>query len=546
MVLDRLEVHGVDLVFGVISIHTLNLFDALFDRQDRMRHLGGRTELACGWEVGLSWPAASWDGYARSSGRPGVVFTSSGPGAANSIHSMGEAYHSSSPVLQITTNVEREYLDRMLGITHEPKEQLQMFRSVTDWNSLVEDLESIPGQIDEAFVRFKTRRPRPIELEIPTDLLGERAEASDLQTPEAEPPRATDAQIEEVIHEIGQADHPLIWAGEEISSIGGTQELVRLAEALGVPVVTADGAKDAFPEDHPLSLGTALGERIWGRNPVHEFIGNCDLVIALGAALPYRTTLGIGIEIRGRLVQVVLDPSYLGRNYPVSVGIAANARIVANQLLDALADKEQTKAGAYLAEVRQLKRNIEQDLGEQWPNEVRAMEAIRSVLPRQTITCWDTTVPTSRASRAFRVYQPRTFMNPYGWVGIGFSFPAALGAKAANPTVPVVCFSGDGGFQYCLSELATAAQYNLNITVVMFNDDAWGVLKGFQERSFQGRLIGTKLVNPDFTKLVEAYGFSAKRVDTVRDLVPALEEAVTAPELTFLEVRIPRGLGELT
>ena len=537
MVLDRLEVHGVDLVFGVISIHTLNLFDALFDRQDRMRHLGGRTELACGFMA---------DGYARSSGRPGVVFTSSGPGAANSIHSMGEAYHSSSPVLQITTNVEREYLDRMLGITHEPKEQLQMFRSVTDWNSLVEDLESIPGQIDEAFVRFKTRRPRPIELEIPTDLLGERAEASDLQTPEAEPPRATDAQIEEVIHEIGQADHPLIWAGEEISSIGGTQELVRLAEALGVPVVTADGAKDAFPEDHPLSLGTALGERIWGRNPVHEFIGNCDLVIALGAALPYRTTLGIGIEIRGRLVQVVLDPSYLGRNYPVSVGIAANARIVANQLLDALADKEQTKAGAYLAEVRQLKRNIEQDLGEQWPNEVRAMEAIRSVLPRQTITCWDTTVPTSRASRAFRVYQPRTFMNPYGWVGIGLSFPAALGAKAANPTVPVVCFSGDGGFQYCLSELATAAQYNLNITVVMFNDDAWGVLKGFQERSFQGRLIGTKLVNPDFTKLVEAYGFSAKRVDTVRDLVPALEEAVTAPELTFLEVRIPRGLGELT
>ena len=537
MVLDRLEVHGVDLVFGVISIHTLNLFDALFDRQDRMRHLGGRTELACGFMA---------DGYARSSGKPGVVFTSSGPGAANSIHSMGEAYHSSSPVLQITTNVEREYLDRMLGITHEPKEQLQMFRSVTDWNSLVEDLESIPGQIDEAFVRFKTRRPRPIELEIPTDLLGERAEASDLQTPEAEPPRATDAQIEEVIHEIGQANHPLIWAGEEISSIGGTQELVRLAEALGVPVVTADGAKDAFPEDHPLSLGTALGERIWGRNPVHEFIGNCDLVIALGAALPYRTTLGIGIEIRGRLVQVVLDPRYLGRNYPVSVGITANARIVANQLLDALADKEQTKAGAYLAEVRQLKRNIEQDLGEQWPNEVRAMEAIRSVLPRQTITCWDTTVPTSRASRAFRVYQPRTFMNPYGWVGIGFSFPAALGAKAANPTVPVVCFSGDGGFQYCLSELATAAQYNLNITVVMFNDDAWGVLKGFQERSFQGRLIGTKLVNPDFTKLVEAYGFSAKRVDTVRDLVPALEEAVSAPELTFLEVRIPRGLGELT
>ena len=537
MVLDRLEVHGVDLVFGVISIHTLNLFDALYDRQDRIRHLGGRTELACGFMA---------DGYARSSGRPGVLFTSSGPGAANSMHSMGEAYHSSSPILQITTNVEREYMDRDLGITHEPKEQLQMFRSVTDWNSLVENLDSIPGQIDEAFVRFKTRRPRPIELEIPTDLLGETAETTNLQPPEAAPPAATDAQIEEVLQEIVRSQRPLIWAGEEISSTGGTEELIKLAENLGVPVVTADGAKDAFPEDHPLSLGTALGERIWARNPVHEFIGSCDLVIALGAALPYRTTVGIGIEIRGQVVQVVLDPHYLGRNYPVSVGIAASARVVVSQLLDALSDKEYTKADAYLAEVSQLKRQIDQDLREQWPNEVRVMEAIRSVLPRETITCWDTTVPTSRASRAFRIYQPRTFMNPYGWVGIGFSFPAALGAKAANPTVPVVCFSGDGGFQYCLSELATAAQYNLNVTVVMFNDNAWGVLRGFQKRSFQGKFIGTELVNPDFTQLVEAYGFSGKRVDTVKELVPALEKAVAAPELTFLEVRIPRGLGELS
>ena len=536
IVLDRLGVHGVDLVFGVISIHTLDLFDALYDRQQTVRHLGGRTELACGFMA---------DGYARSSGRPGVVVTSSGPGAANSIHSMGEAYHSSSPVLQITTNVEREYLDRTLGITHEPKEQLQMFRSVTDWNSLIEDLDSIPGRIDEAFVRFKTRRPRPIELEIPTDLLGETAEVTSLQAPGIEPPGATAAQVEKVLQEIRRSQRPLIWAGEEISSSGGTEELIRLAETLGAPVVTADGGKDAFPEDHPLSLGTALGERIWGSNPVHEFIGNCDLVLAFGAALPYRTTLGIGIEIRGRLVQVVLDPGYLGRNYPVSVGIAANSKVVANQLLDALGDNEYTKGEAYLAEARDLRKQAEKDLRKQWPNEVRAMEAIRSVLPRETITCWDTTVPTSRASRAFRVFRPRTFMNPYGWVGIGFSFPAALGAKAANPTTPVVCFSGDGGFQYCLSELATAAQYNLNVTVVMFNDNAWGVLKGFQKRRFDGRFIGTELLNPDFTKLVDAYGFSGKRVDTVKELVPALEEAIAAPELTFIEVRIPRGLGGL-
>ena len=536
MVVDRLKVHGVDLVFGIISIHTLDLFDALYNQRARVRHLGGRTELACGFMA---------DGYARSSGRPGILFTSSGPGAANSIHSMGEAYHSSSLVLQITTDIEREYLGRNLGITHEAKDQLQMFHSVTDWNFQIEDLASIPRQIDEAFNRFKTRRPRPIELEIPTDLLAEEGKATDSPIPQANPPGATEAQIEQVVEAIGRSRRPLIWAGEEMGFTGGTTELIRLAETLGAPVVTADGAKDTFPEDHPLSLGPAVGERIWGRNPVHGFIPDCDLVLAFGAALPYRTTVGIGVEIRGEIVQVVLDPHLLGRNYPLSVGVVANSRVVVNQLLHALGDRDQTKGDAYITEIGRLQRLIAEDLKEQWPNEVRAMEAIRSVLPRQTITCWDTTIPTSRASRAFSVYQPRTFMNPYGWVGIGFSFPAALGAKAANPDVPVVCFSGDGGFQYCLAELATAAQYNLNVTIVMFNDDAWGVLKGFQERSFGGRFIGTNLLNPDFTKLVEAYGFSGTRVETVQELVSALEKAVAAPELTFIEVRTPRGFGAL-
>ena len=172
------------------------------------------------------------------------------------------------------------------------------------------------------------------------------------------------------------------------------------------------------------------------------------------------------------------------------------------------------------------------------------MEAIRSVLPRKTITTWDTTVPASRASRAFQAYGPRTFLNPYGWVGIGFSFPAALGAKAAAPATPVVCFSGDGGFQYCMSELATAVQYGLNVTAVLFNDEAWGVLKWLQKSNYGGRYLGTDLANPDFVKVADGYGIAGARVDSLSELLPVLEEAVGSDRTTLIDVRIPRGFSE--
>ena len=341
-----------------------------------------------------------------------------------------------------------------------------------------------------------------------------------------------------------RAERPLIWAGEELAYTGAHGTLIRLAETLGVPVVTGDGAKDAFPEDHPLSLGTCLGQRIWADNPVHDFIPGCDLVLGLGSGFIHRSTVQLGVRLPEQLIQVVADPDYLGRNYPVSLGIVADGGVVAGQILERVQGRDLSTSPGYRDEIRNLKRLIRKELQHQWPLETRAMEAIRSVLPRETITTWDTTVPASRASRAFQAYGPRTFLNPYGWVGIGFSFPAALGAKAAAPATPVVCFSGDGGFQYCMSELATAVQYGLNVTVVLFNDEAWGVLKWLQKSSYGGRYLGTDLANPDFVKVAEGYGIAGTRVDTLDELLPVLEEAVGADRTTLIDVRIPRGFSE--
>ena len=532
---ERLALHGVDLLFGIISIHNLDIFDALYRHQDRVRHIGGRSELGCGFMA---------DGYARSSGRPGVLVSSTGPGAANSMHAVGEAYHSSSPLLHLTTTVARGEREQGLGLIHEPKKQFRMLRSVTGHARRVEDPADLAPAVDEAFAALSTGRRRPSVLQFPHDLLGSPCGRGGRRPPDPVPSGAGEEDLEQVLTALRRAERPLIWAGEELAYTGAHGTLIRLAETLGIPVVTGDGAKDAFPEDHPLSLGTCLGQRIWADNPVHDFIPGCDLVLGLGSGFIHRSTVQLGVRLPEQLIQVVADPDYLGRNYPVSLGIVADGGLVASQILERVQGLDLSTSPGYRDEIRDLKRLIRAELRRQWPSETRAMEAIRSVLPRETITTWDTTVPASRASRAFRAYAPRTFLNPYGWVGIGFSFPAALGAKAAAPGTPVVCFSGDGGFQYCMSELATAVQYGLNVTVVLFNDEAWGVLKWLQKLNYGGRYLGTDLANPDFVKLAEAYGIAGVRVDTLSELLPVLEEAVGSDRTTLIDVRIPRGFSE--
>ena len=533
-VVESLKRQGVDTVFGIISVHTLDLYDALFDSQDSLRFIGGRHELGCGFMA---------DGYARATGKPGVLFTSTGPGAADSAGAIGEAYFSSSPVLEITTNVELDFLDEGRLTTHETKDQPGMFRAITDWNAMIRQVESIPDHLVEAFQRFQTRRPRPIELEIPTDLLGQQAEVEVLGPRTPDTPHGDPAMVARGLETLLQARRPVIYVGEEVQSLGGTEEVVRLAEMLGAPVVTGDGAKGTFPEDHPLSLGQALGRRIWGDNPLLDWLGTCDVAVVLGSALTYRTTAGLGLKLPETLIHVLLDGEIIGKNYTTTIPIEADSRSVLRQWLDIMGDRDGYKGDAYKAEVGSLRQEIYENLKEQWGNELRTFEAIRAVTPRDTIFSLDPTIATSRASRCLPIYGPRTFMHPHGWAGLGFAFPAALGAKAGKPDTPVICITGDGGFQYNVQELATAAQYGIHPIVLMFNDNAWGVLKKYQQDRFSGRVMATDLVNPDFVKLFDSYGFEGTKVASVAELTGALESALAAGRTQLIEAQIPDGIG---
>ena len=533
-VVESLKRHGVDTVFGIISVHTLDLYDALFDSQDSLRFIGGRQELGCGFMA---------DGYARATGKPGVLFTSTGPGAADSAGAIGEAYFSSSAVLEITTNVELDFLDQGRLTTHETKDQPGMFQAITDWNAVIRQVESIPDHLVEAFQRFQTRRPRPIELEIPTDLLGQQADVEVLEPRTPDTPHGDPAMVERGLKTLLQAKRPVIFVGEEVQALGGTEEVVRLAEMLGVPVVTGDGAKGTFPEDHPLSLGQALGHRIWGENPLLEWLSTCDVAVVLGSALTYRTTVGVGLKLPETLIHVLLDGEIIGKNYSTTIPIEAESRSVLRQWLDVMGDRDRHEDSVYKAEVQSLRAEIYENLKEHWGNELRTFEAIRAVTPRETIFSLDPTIATSRASRCLQIYGPRTFMHPHGWAGLGFAFPAALGAKAGKPDSPAICVTGDGGFQYNFQELATAAQYGIHPIVLMFNDNAWGVLKKYQEDRFNGRVMATDLVNPDFVKLFDSYGFEGTKVSSVAELTRALESALASGRTQLIEAQIPDGIG---
>ena len=537
-VVESLKTQGVDTVFGIISIHNLDLFDSLFGSQDSIQFVGGRLELGCGFMA---------DGYARATGKPGVLFTSTGPGAADSVGAIGEAYFSGSPILEITTNVEQEFLGSGKLATHETKDQLGMFEAVTDWNTSIPQVESIPDNITQAFDRFQTRRPRPIELEIPTDLLGTEADVEMLTARQPNIPQGDPNQVEKALQMLLKAKRPAILVGEEVQQLGGTQQIVELAEKLGAAIVTSDGAKGAFPEDHAQSLGQIMGRRIWGENPVQEWLGTCDLVVVLGSIMPHRSTSGIGLQLPKDMVHVLLDGEAIGKNYPATVPIVANSQAVVQQWLGAIGDQDVHKGAAFQDDIKSIRGNIRSRLEETWSNELKVFETVRAVTPRNTIFSLDPTVGASRATRCLDIYEPKTYMHPHGWLGLGFAFPAAIGAKVGKPDSPVVCVTGDGGFQYNFQELATCAQYGIHPVVLMFNDNAWGVLKGFQSDRFgDNRRFATDLVNPDFVKIFESYGFEGTKVTNVNDLGKALESAIASGKTHLVEVQTPDGFGALT
>jgi thiamine pyrophosphate-dependent acetolactate synthase large subunit-like protein len=520
-VVKSLSAEGVEVVFGIPGVHAVAIYDALYD-YPQVRHITTRHEQGAAYMA---------DGYIRASGKPGVCITTTGPGAFNSITAMGEAYASSSPVINITTQIHSSLLGKDKGAIHESKDQLGVFRPVTGWNKRVESIKDVSPAIHEAFRRIKTLRPRPVELEFPIDVLNGWDDVEILSAERYQRAKGAPDRVKEAADCLATSKKPVIWAGGGVIGSEASEELVRLAELLQAPVLTTGTGKTVMPSEHPLCLGK-LG-RGWGgfdsplsRSLLSKFLEESDVMLAVGTRFGAVDTINWTLRFPEKLIQIDIDEAELGKNYPCPVGIAGDARAVLEQLMQQL--PQGSERTSRVEEVSAIKEAIYQGAKKRAPEEIQMLEDIRAVAGPGAIMTIDATAASYWGGMFLKVIEPRTEMVPWGFAGLGFALPAGIGAKVACPDKPVIVLVGDGGFLFTGQELATAVQFGINIVVVIFNDSCYGALRSMQQRWFGDRCIAVDLRNPDYLKFAESFGAAAIEVSSLLEVRDALKKALSS------------------
>jgi thiamine pyrophosphate-dependent acetolactate synthase large subunit-like protein len=498
---DALEAHGVDTVFGLPGIHALPVWDALIGSP--IRRIVVRHEQAAGFGA---------VGYARTGPRPGVYLTSTGPGAFNSLAALSEADASSAPVLHLTSQIPTHLVGAGRGYLHESRGQSQAFEAVSRFHARPTTVEALLEAVDEAF-RHMAVDPGPATIEIATDVMAATASVATRVTPVARPAPDPEA-LARVRALLDAAEAPLIWAG------GGTRaaaaDVRALAEALDAPVLTTYNGKGALPSGHPLHAGSSVEEAA-----VRGLVERSDVVLALGTRFSQEATADWKLPLAA-VVQVDLDPGRFGRTFPVAEGVVADVGLLCRALL---ADPPAPGARDGEAAVRAALQGRSAQVGEQGADdEVELMRVLSDALPDDAIVVADMTVAAYWAALYLDAKRPGGFVYPSSGA-LGCGIPLALGTVAANPGRPTVVVCGDGGFLMAGHELLTARAEGLAFVVLVVNDSAYGILRNYQETLF-GRTVAVELNAPDFAGLAAACGVRYLRSDGVAGLGPVLAEAI--------------------
>jgi acetolactate synthase-1/2/3 large subunit len=521
-VVEALRAEGVRHAFGIPGVHNLAIYDALL-RQSEIAHVLARHEQGAAFMA---------DGYARASGRPGVVVVTTGPGATNALTPLVESYAGSQPVLLIMSDIPAALIGRDAGALHEVPNQIDCFRPVSRWAETVREGRRIPHAVQHAFRVFETRRPGPVALSLPTDLLMGRVDGS-IETYRVARPACDRAQLAEAARRIGRARHPLIVAGGGVIGAGAEAELRALARRLRAPVITTVMGRGAIPETDPLWVGVLPNGLATA-----PALAEADVVLAVGCRFAHRSTQGLLLNLAFRpdqaLIHLDLDPEVIGKLFTPWLGIVGDARDGLSGLLDALAPDGAAVSEWDLARLAPLRAAR----GKRWTAvDGRLIQVLRDALDASAVVVNDQTGINYWMEWHFPVTEPRTFLYPVGSATLGYAVPAAIGAKIARPDRQVVAVVGDGGFLFSVNELATAVKYRLGIVFLVLNDSRYGAIKYLQEGMF-GRWGEADLANPDFIAMARAFGAEAARVDTVDALPRALEKALAHPGPTLLELPI--------
>ncbi|MER6750590.1 thiamine pyrophosphate-binding protein [Streptomyces fungicidicus] len=511
LVVETLAGLGATTVFGLPGQHALGVFDAL--RRSDLRYVGLRVENNAAFAA---------DAYGRITGEAAPLLLSTGPGALTSLAALQEAAAASAPVLAISSQVPTPGLGGgRHGYLHELPDQAASFRGVVKSVHTARTASQIPSAIAGAWKSALTVPHGPVWVEIPQDvLLAETAlpvvTAMDA-TPDELPPRPELTAL--AAHLLANADRPAIIAGGGVVRSDASGKLRQLAERLRAPVVTTPGGKGAFPWTHPLSLQSWLEDR-----HTTDFLEDADVLLVVGSGLGELSSNYHTFRPRGRVVQIEADLGKLESNHP-GLGIHADARLALQALLETVQPREDATAPERVRGVldRVRERLASQELG----LEQQVLTAVRRALPTGSPSFWDMTILAYWAWSAFDAMGPNHLHSAQGAGGLGYAFPAALGAAVADPTRPVLAVSGDGGAPYSVAELATARQYGLDVTWLIVDDGGYGILREYMTDAF-GEPTATELTGPDFVALAESFGVPGLRT-TPETLERDLAEALSTP-----------------
>ncbi|MFF9685786.1 thiamine pyrophosphate-binding protein [Streptomyces sp. NPDC014623] len=511
LVIETLQGLGATTVFGLPGQHALGMFDAL--RRSSLSYVGLRVENNAGFAA---------DAYGRITGEVATLLLSTGPGALTSLAALQEAAAASAPVLAVSSQIPTAGLGGgRHGYLHELRDQKASFRDVVKSVHTVRTASQIPSAIAAAWESALTAPHGPVWVEIPQDVLLAETVLPVVSALDATPrelyprPELTLAAA----HLLSHAERPAIIAGGGVVRSDAAGKLRALAEKINAPVVTTFGGKGAFPWEHPLSLRSWLEDR-----HTTDFLESADVLLVVGSGLGELSSNYHTFAPRGRIVQIEADAGKLESNHP-ALGIHSDAREALADLLDAVEPREDDDAAA---RVRTLLGKVHGRIAAQdLTLEQQVLASVREALPDTSPSFWDMTILAYWAWSAFDARHPNTMHSAQGAGGLGYGFPAAIGAAAADRTRPVLAVSGDGGAMYSIAELATVRQYDLPVTWLIVDDGGYGILREYMTGAF-GEATATELSRPDFVALAGSFGVPAVRT-TPQSLAADLGKALAAP-----------------
>ena len=523
LVAEFLTACGVTTAFGIASVHNIPMLDAI-GRRNTIRFMMARGELG---------GAHMADGYARVSGGLGVLFSSTGPGAANTIGGLIEARFSGSPVLHITGMTASKFADRDMGSVHDPLDQLGMMRSVCKSAYRIRSAQQAMGVLTRAAADAMSAPQGPVSVEVPIDLqrmkIDRPAMLDHFVLPVTPGRLPSDVEMNELAARVKAAKRPMLWIGSGART--ASAEIHKLLD-MGFTVVNSINGKGTVPEDHPQSLGGMHGNGMPG---VQEFYAACDLMLAVGTRIRARETGDLAVKLPANIVHIDCDPLANGRTYNDTYFVCGDSKLTLQALLPRISGEMAIDPG-YRAEFTTLKKRVVSEFLGTLGVYGGFSAQLRNVLPKDAIWVRDVTQNnTTWGDRVFPVYSPHQNVFPVG-AGIGQGLCLGLGAAAAAGDRKTIVMTGDGGFFLNVGELWTAVQENLDMVVMVMNDRGYGVIKRIQDATAQGRRFFADLQGPDLGKLAALADIPYFKCSSADTFGATVAQALAIKGLTMVEV----------